>query len=50
MDYDKLKERVLANIISIGVIIGIMSCVSVDVKREMYFNGKTVSTYRLRFF
>lgn len=50
MDYDKIKESVVANIISIGIIIGIMSCVNLDVKRDIYFNGKTVSTYRLRFF
>jgi hypothetical protein len=50
MDYDKIKERIAANIISIGVIIGILSCVSVEVKRDIYFNGKTLSTYRLRFF
>jgi hypothetical protein len=50
MDFDKVKEHVLANIISIGIIIGVLTFVKVDVKRDIYFNGTTRSSYRLHFF
>lgn len=50
MDFDKVKEHVLANIITIGIVIGVLTIAKIDVKREIYFNGTTRSSYRLHFF
>jgi hypothetical protein len=45
-----LRELVVANCITIGVLVTVIAFASIEVKREFFIDGRTASTYRIKFF
>jgi hypothetical protein len=45
-----LKELVLANCITIGIILVVSSYLSLEIKREFFIDGRTTTSYKLKVF
>jgi hypothetical protein len=45
-----LRDLLIANCITIGLLVTVVAIASVEVKREFFIDGRTASTYKIRFF
>lgn len=50
MNFYRIGENVIGNIITVGVLIGLATMITVDIKRDIFFNGTTKTTYKLNLF
>jgi hypothetical protein len=47
LNFNRIGESVIANIITVGILIGVATIISVEVKRELFFNGTSKTNYTL---
>lgn len=47
MNLDRIGEMVIANLFTIGIVIGVATLVSIEVKRELFLNGTTKTNYTI---
>lgn len=45
-----IRDLVIANCLTIGIIIVVVSCVSLEVKREFFIDGRTSVSYKFKLF
>jgi hypothetical protein len=45
-----IRDIVIANCVTLGIVIVFVTCVSLEVKREYFIDGKTTSLYKLKVF
>lgn len=50
INYYRIGENVIGNLVTVGILIGLATMITVDIKREIFFNGTTKTTYKLNFF
>ncbi len=50
LNLNRIGESVLSNLITVGILIGFATCMTIDVKREIFFNGTTKTNYKLNLF
>jgi hypothetical protein len=47
MNYNRIAENVISNLITVGVLIGFATLITVDIKRQIFFNGTTKTSYKI---
>ncbi len=48
MNFDKIAERIAANLITIGIVTTIFCIARLEVSRELFMNGRTITKYSIR--
>jgi hypothetical protein len=46
----KISDIVLANLITVGLVMIVGNIVTIEVKRELFLNGRSNTFYNLKFF
>lgn len=47
---ETIVSSVIANCITIGIVVFVASCTTLEIKRELFLNGRSTMSYRLKFF
>jgi hypothetical protein len=50
MNFYRISENIIANIVTVGLLVGVATFISIDIKRELFFNGTTKTTYKINLF
>jgi hypothetical protein len=45
-----IRELVIANCITLGIVVVFVTCVSLEVKREFFIDGRTSASYKFKLF
>ena len=47
MNPNRIGEMVVANLFTVGILIGVATLISIEVKRELFLNGTTKTNYTI---
>jgi hypothetical protein len=50
MNFYRIGENILGNLVTVGILVGFATLLTIDVKRELFFNGTTKTTYKINLF
>ena len=45
-----IRDIVIANCITLGIVVVFVACVSLEIKREFFIDGRTTTSYKVKVF